>query len=118
TLQFFQSLVERDQIYLALLRKANSLIERKFLSPTAALLGSSRQRVVHENPPHHLRSDAKEMRSILPGYGQEPGITAYYPASWQHNHRTSRQLYLPTDKRWFPDRRRRVDSICNRNLEP
>src|ERR1700722_1972521 len=58
--------MDREQFIGAMGRDQNDIVERNFLRPATATVSQLGTSVIHENPPHHLRCDAKELRSVLP----------------------------------------------------
>jgi hypothetical protein len=65
--QLVQRLIERKQIARSWLGCANPFVQHDFESRARTLRGPMCSRVIDENPPHHLRRHAEEMRAILPG---------------------------------------------------
>jgi hypothetical protein len=64
--QTAQSVVERHQVQVALLRHGNGFVERKLAGVGAALGGVPVARVVHQDAADQLRRHAEEMCAVLP----------------------------------------------------
>src|ERR1700736_5188061 len=58
--------MDREQLIGAMGRDEDDIVERNFLRPATATISQLGTSVIHENPPHHLRCDGKELRAVLP----------------------------------------------------
>src|SRR5205085_2246792 len=63
--QFLQSVVERDQFHFWFVTEALSLCKGQPQLPAAAFCRATHSRVVDQDVPHDLRSQAKELRAMF-----------------------------------------------------
>jgi hypothetical protein len=64
--QLRQRLIYGEQVYVALGCNRHCLVERNAMLATTSLESAAAASMANQNPPHHLRSNAEELRPVLP----------------------------------------------------